>query len=360
MASEVSAPGAVVIAGRYQLGKLLGEGRTGQVYRARDLKTGDRLAVKLLHKPLCTVPEQVRRFAREFEVTRSIDHPNVIRGVAFGQVDDGPYEGTSYLALELLEGKRLSDLLRTGGMTSARAARIALDVARALAAAHQLGLIHRDIEPGNVIVVRAKGKELAKVLDFGLARLQSNDEALTDFGIRLGTAEYMSPEYVETGELEPRSDVYALGALLYAMLTGTPPFVGRTLSVMQEHVASAPPSPSTRVPGLPTWLEALVMEMLAKAPEQRPSSDEVVQRLDAGIPELDAEASDERRAHATFNPGVAPPPMAIQHHSEAAVPVYPDPKPLPGVPIAVFLIVTACGMAGFAGFVLLLLILVFV
>jgi serine/threonine protein kinase len=93
--TEEAAPGAVVIAGRYQLGKLLGEGRTGQVFRARDLRSGDKLALKLLHKPLCMVPEQVRRFAREFEVTRSIDHPNVVRGVAFGQVDAGPFEGTS-------------------------------------------------------------------------------------------------------------------------------------------------------------------------------------------------------------------------------------------------------------------------
>jgi serine/threonine protein kinase len=237
--------------------------------------------------------------------------------------------------------------------------RIALDVARARAAAHDLGLIHRDIEPGNVILTRSRGKEAAKVLDFGLARLQSNDEALTDFGIRLGTAEYMSPEYVETGELEPRSDVYALGALLYALLTGTPPFVGRTLSVMQEHVTAIPPSPATRVPGLPTWLEALVMEMLAKAPEHRPSANEVVERLQDGLPELDAEASDERKAHRSFAPGAAPPPMAIQHHSEAAAPVYPDPKPLPKVPIAVFLIVAMCGMVGFAGFLLILVILMF-
>lgn len=351
MQDDGSPRAGLLVGGRYQLGKLLGEGRTGQVFRARDTKSTDRVAVKLLHKPLCSVPEQVRRFAREFEATSRIDHPNVVRSLTFGQEEGGPLDGTHYLVMELLDGRRLNDVLTGGTLDADRAVRIALDVARALEAAHVHGIVHRDIEPSNVILNRIKGREVAKVLDFGLARLQhGNDEGLTDFGIRLGTPEYMAPEYVETGELEPRSDVYALGVLLYAMLTGNPPFVGRTLSVMQDHVIAVPASPSTRMPGLSTWLEALVMEMLAKQPEHRPSASEVVERLQENQQALDAEAGHERRALAAFDPGPMPPPASVGHHSDSEMPVYPDPKPLPKVPILITAMLFGLGALGLVGF----------
>lgn len=347
-----------MIAGRYQLGKAIGEGRTGKVFRAHDLSRPDRVAVKLLHKPLCSVPDSVRRFAREFEATSRIDHPNVVRSLAFGQQLDGPLSGTHYLVMELVEGKRLGDVLRGDrALDAPRAVRIALDVARALEAAHAHGVVHRDIEPNNVILQRVKGREIAKVLDFGLARLASADESLTDFGVRLGTPEYMSPEYVETGELEPRSDVYGLGILLYAMLTGRPPFGGRMLTVMQEHVTATPPSPSARVPGLQGWLEELVVQMLLKAPEQRPSAAQVVAILETHLAEVDAEASGERRAHAAFEPMAPniPSIVAVAHHSESEAPVYPDPKPVPRLPILVTVLLlgfAGLGMLGFAALVL--------
>lgn len=349
------------IAGHYQLAKLIGDGRTGQVYRARHLETGERVAVKLLHKPLCIVPEPVRRFAREFEATSQIDHPNVVRSIAFGQESEGTLAGTHYLVMELLEGRRLCDILKNGKLDADRAVRIALDVAKALEAAHELGIVHRDVEPSNVMLGRSKGKEIAKVLDFGLARLQSsNEEALTDIGIRLGTPEYMSPEYVETGELEPRSDVYSLGALLYTMLTGVAPFVGRTLSVMQNHVHQPVTPPSSWVTGLAPWLEGLIMEMLSKQPEQRPSATEVVQRLSAELPALDAEVGQERRALASFEPEAMPPMAAVHHHSFEQ-PVYPDPKPptlrtpvLVTVGLLAFACIGLCGVLSlFLGFFLL-------
>ncbi|MEQ1501307.1 MAG: serine/threonine-protein kinase [Myxococcota bacterium] len=346
--SDESPRAGVVIGGRYQLGKLIGEGRTGRVYRAHDTKSTERVAVKLLHKPLCSVPEPVRRFAREFEATRRIDHPNVVRSIAFGQQADGPLEGTHFLVMELLDGRRLVDVLASGPLDAARTVRIALDVAQALAAAHQEGIVHRDVEPSNVVLQRVRGKDVAKVLDFGLARLASNDEALTDFGIRLGTAEYMSPEYVETGELEPRSDVYALGVMMYAMLTGAPPFVGRMLIVMQEQVTATPPPLSIRVPGVATWLEVLVMEMLAKQPEHRPSAVEVVERLRENLAATDLEVGVERRALASFEGSAMPPPAAVAHHSEQA-PVYPDPKPLPKVPLLITVALLGFGLIGLVG-----------
>jgi serine/threonine-protein kinase len=359
--SDAEPQSRAVVGGRYQLGKLLGDGRTGKVYRAHDTQSTERVAVKLLHKPLCAVPEQVRRFAREFDATSRIDHPNVVRSIAFGSETEGELAGTHYLVMELLDGRRLGDVLRRGGgIDVARAARIGLDVARALAAAHEHGVVHRDIEPNNVVLVRHRGRESAKVLDFGLARLASNDEALTDFGVRLGTPEYMSPEYVETGELEPRSDVYALGVLLYAMLSGSPPFSGRTLTVMQEHVNTQPPPLTSRVPGLPTALDGLVSEMLAKQPERRPAADEVVERLQAILPALDAENDVERRAHRSFAPMPAPPPAAVAHHSDSGLPVYPDPKPLPKLPILITVVLlgfAALGSVSVAAILLLLLLL---
>jgi serine/threonine protein kinase len=340
-----------LIAGRYQLSKRIGEGRTGQVFRARDAKTGERVAVKLLHKPLCIVPEPVRRFAREFEATSRIDHPNVVRSIAFGQESDGEYAGTHYLVMELLDGRKLDDVLKAGRLDADRAVRIALDVAKALAAAHELGIVHRDVEPSNVVLSRSKGKEIAKVLDFGLARLQSsNEEALTDVGVRLGTPEYMSPEYVESGDLEPRSDVYALGVLLYTMLTGVAPFVGRTLSVMQNHVHQPVTPPSSWVPGLAPWLEALILEMLSKQPEHRPSATEVVERLSAALPALNEEVGQERKALASFEPEAMPPMAAVHHHSFDP-PVYPDPKPpVPRTPILVTVGLLGFGLVGLCGF----------
>lgn len=339
------------IAGRYQLAKRIGEGRTGQVYRARDLETGDRVAVKLLHKPLCMVPEPVRRFAREFEATSQIDHPNVVRSLAFGQESDGALAGTHYLVMEILDGRKLDEILKSGKLDADRAVRIALDVAKALEAAHELGIVHRDVEPSNVVLSRSKGKEIAKVLDFGLARLQSsNEEALTDIGVRLGTPEYMSPEYVETGDLEPRSDVYALGVLLYTMLTGVAPFVGRTLSVMQNHVHQPVTPPSSWVPGLAPWLEALILEMLSKQPEHRPSAAEVVQRLSAALPALDVEVGNERRALASFEPEAMPPMAAVHHHSFEQ-PVYPDQKArVPRTPLFISVGLFSFALLGFCGF----------
>lgn len=340
----------LVVAGRYQLGKLLGEGRTGRVYRAHDTRSTERVAVKLLRKPLCSVPEVVRRFGREFEVTSQIEHPNVVRSMAFGQEHDGELSGTHYLVMELLDGKRLGDVLKkAGALDTVRAAHIALDVARALAAAHERGIVHRDVEPNNVVLQRQRGREAAKVLDFGLARLASNDEALTDVGVRLGTPEYMSPEYVETGELEPRSDVYALGILLYSMLAGRPPFSGRTLTVMQEHVTASPPPLGTRVPGLSAGIEVLVSLMLAKQPEDRPSAEEVADRLEELLPDLSAQAGAARASRSSFEalPVVAP--ASVAHRSESDAPVYPDPKPLPKLPLLITVVLLGFAGIGFFG-----------
>ncbi|MEZ4241194.1 MAG: serine/threonine-protein kinase [Myxococcota bacterium] len=224
-------------------------------------------------------------------------------------------------------------------------------MARALAAAHERGIVHRDVEPNNVVLHRHRGRELAKVLDFGLARLASNDEGLTDVGVRLGTVEYMSPEYVQTGDLEPRSDVYALGVLLYTMLSGHPPFSGRTLTVMQEHVATTPPPLASQVPGVLPALDELVADMLGKQPEERPSAAEVVDYLTQILPALDAEAGQTRRAHSGFSTLPPPPPAAVAHLSDSEHPVYPDPEPIPKLPLILSLVLFAFAAVGLVGLV---------
>lgn len=365
MVDDATPRPGLTVGGRWRLLKQLAEGHTGRVFQARDTVTGDRVAVKLLHFPLSSVHEAVRRFAREFEVTSRIDHPNVVRAIAFGQEDSGALEGTHWLVLELVEGRRLSEVLASGPVGVDRAARIALEVARALQAAHAHGVVHRDIEPSNVVLSRSKGKDVAKVLDFGVARVFQGDESLTGFGVRLGTAEYMSPEYIEAGELDERSDLYALGVLLYALLTGLPPFVGPALKVMQEHVTAPVPPPSSRTAGLPPWLDDLVVRLLAKNPAQRPANaNEIVALLELKMPEVAEEVSQERRASAEFAslPPTDPPmPASLAHRGgENLPPAYPDPKPLPKVPIAIALVLGAfavLGVSGLFGIVALLLVL---
>jgi eukaryotic-like serine/threonine-protein kinase len=352
-----SSEGGVIIAGKYQLGKLLGAGGSGQVFRARDLRSGDRVAIKVLHSPLCKVPDALKRFEREFEVTQRILHPNVVRGLDLGVVSDGPFGGTWFLVMELLEGKRVSEVLEAGPLPTSKAARITLDVAQALAAAHGKGVVHRDVEPGNVILTRTRGREVAKVLDFGLARLQTaSGDTLTDYGIRLGTPEFMAPEYVKTGQLDARSDMYALGALLYTMLTGAPPFVGRSFSVMQEHVRATPAPPSLRIGGLPPWLEALTLDLLAKDPELRPTADRVVVLLEEQLAALTEEDRGERRARATLTTEAPPPPASVGHRVQPETYRFDLAATLRAlVTPQVLALLAGCGLIGFVGSLTLLL-----
>ncbi len=339
----------LVVGGRWRLSKPLGEGKTGMVWAARDTVDDSRVAVKVLHRQLVTSEPEVRRFAREFEVLRRITHDNVVRALEFGTEEAGPAEGSCYIVMELIEGRRLSDVLKSGGLDLDRAAHVALGVARALEAAHAHGVVHRDIEPSNVLLARTRHGEQVKVLDFGVARLQS-DDTLTEPGHKLGTAEYMSPEYVDDGELDARSDLYSLGVLVYALVTGGPPVAGPALKVMQDHVVTPAPSPSLRAPGLPLWLEVLTMRLLAKDPAARPqSASEVVAELQRHLAELDQDMTSERLRLASLPPAApAPPPASLGHHSQSVAPVYPDPKPVPSLPFGLAVVLGALAVLGVA------------
>src|SRR5512139_3453214 len=212
-------PGASL--GPYVVVAPLGSGGMGEVYRARDERLGRDVAVKVLPAALAGDPERLRRFANEARAAAAISHPNVLA------VYDVETAGTPYVVFELLEGETLREHLSGGAVAPARAAEIAAQVARGLAAAHDKGIVHRDLKPDNVFLTR-DGQ--VKILDFGLARVLEAPSGAdltaaptlerTAAGTILGTSGYMSPEQVRGLPAEPRSDVFALGILLYEMLTG--------------------------------------------------------------------------------------------------------------------------------------------
>jgi serine/threonine-protein kinase len=290
--------GRRVLAGRYELGAVLGRGGMGTVHRATDLILERTVAVKLL--PAAVAAEDashVTRFEREARAAASLTHQGVV-----AIYDTGEDEATRFIVMECVDGRNLSEVLRDDApLQPARAAGIASRVAGALAAAHAAGIIHRDVKPGNVMLA---DDGAVKVLDFGIAR-SLDGSTLTQNASVLGTAAYMAPEQALGERADERSDIYSLGCLLYALLTGSPPFTGEAAAaVAHQHVNSPPRPPSAGNRAVSPALDALVMQMLAKSPDARPqSSAELQHRLD-GLqaaprrPRMDPRAATARAAHA--------------------------------------------------------------
>jgi len=268
------------IAGRYRVERLLGSGGMGSVYEATQLAIGRRVAIKVLRPDVVDDPFIEARFQREARAAASVHHPNVVVVHEFGRGD----EGTLFLAMELLHGDSLLvRLRRAGAMPPREAVRIAMEIASALEAAHAAGVVHRDLKPDNVTLLTAGG---LKVLDFGIARILQNDREdahatsedraqLTDAQQLLGTPRYMSPEAVARMPVGPPADLYALGAILFEMLTGRPVFLDKEpVILMGQHLRDRPPLLREVSPDLdaPVELEALVDELLKKLPTERPAS----------------------------------------------------------------------------------------
>jgi serine/threonine-protein kinase len=261
-----------VLAGRYELVAHIEEGRFGEFWKATDRKKGGEVAVKLLKPELFSDPEAFKRFEREAELLSELRHPNLLRVVDHGRTPtDVPYVITEYLTGRLLS-EDISDL----SMTVEEVCAVAAQIAAVLYAAHRDGIVHRGINPDAIFLCEVYGdKHHVKVLDFGLAHLDEmyGGEQLTQVGQRLGQVEYMAPEYIEHFVLNAKTDLYALGILLFEMLCGQPPFVGRQRDVMMKQIKEQPWAPSElsekKVPG---WLDALVGALLDKDPDQRPAS----------------------------------------------------------------------------------------
>jgi serine/threonine protein kinase len=253
-----------VIAGRYRVESLLGSGGMGQVFRAGDLQGGPAVALKVL-RPLDEGQEdRVRRFRREIEVLRRVQHPAVLH-----ISDWGTSEGRLYLVTELVDGEDLKlAIRRRGPFPPQEAAAVGATLAGALAAAHAQGVVHRDVKPNNVMIASDGSLRL---LDFGLARGAGVDvTTLTRTGTVLGTPGYMSPEQFEDSAVDERSDIYSLGVVLFEVLTGRLPFRGTTpIAVALAHRTETPPLLRTLRPGTPAWLERAVLRCLEKQPERR-------------------------------------------------------------------------------------------
>jgi serine/threonine-protein kinase len=261
----------VVVAERYRIVELLGRGGMGIVYRVEHSRIGKLLAMKLLTGELTRNREVVRRFKQEALTASKLSSPNTVQVFDFGVS-----EGLTYLVMELVAGEDLARTLRaTGPMPYSRLGKIVIQVCTSLAEAHNMGIVHRDVKPENVMLLRAPdGTDVAKVLDFGLAKLREGADLndVTSAGAIVGTPYFMSPEQIRGEAVDPRSDIYALGALLYRGLTGHYPFNGPTpMSVFTKHLTESPAPLIERAPDrdIPPGVSAIVLKALAKNPEDR-------------------------------------------------------------------------------------------
>jgi serine/threonine-protein kinase len=260
------------IGGRYELGELLGRGGMAEVRRGTDVRLGRTVAVKRLRTDLAADPTFQARFRREAQSAASLNHPAIVSVYDTGEeAGDGPHGGIAqpYIVMEYVEGRTLRDILREGRkILPERALEITSGVLSALDYSHRMGIIHRDIKPGNVMLTPS-GE--VKVMDFGIARAVSDAQStMTQTAAVVGTAQYLSPEQARGENVDSRSDVYSAGCLLYELLTGRPPFVGESpVSVAYQHVREQAPVPSALDPELSPEIDAIVMKALAKKVTER-------------------------------------------------------------------------------------------
>ncbi len=254
-----------VLGERYQLQEPIGRGGMATIYRGHDTRMDRVVAIKVLREVYSTDPKFVTRFQREAKAASALQHPNIVQVYDYGQTD-----GNYFIVMELIEGTDLRRYLRSRGVLAVdRAIIIAHDVALGLGAAHRRGIVHRDVKPQNVLVGRDGS---IKLTDFGIASVYKdiNAERLTTTGMTLGTVQYYAPEQAQGEIVSPAADVYALGIVMYEMLTGRTPFDGDTpVAVAMQHIQDIPTPPTDLNPGIPPALEEIIMRCLEKVPEMR-------------------------------------------------------------------------------------------
>src|SRR5688572_4107915 len=263
-----------VIDGKYELKAQLGKGGMSVVYRARRVRIGDDVAVKILLDKFVTDDAALARFRREARAAAMLHHPNVITIHDFGETNDEL--APAFIVMEFVRGTPLRELLSSEGQFPIeRAVRMMRGICAGVGAAHRQGVVHRDLKPENILVVAPDDDyefESVRVVDFGLAKLLADADSASNGGVVLGTPFYMSPEQCMGEPLDTRSDVYSLGAMFYEMVSGERPFGGETVSgVISKHLyEDPPPLPSSL--GLPRRISAAIMQALSKDPDERPQS----------------------------------------------------------------------------------------
>lgn len=306
------------LADRYRVELLIGVGAMGRVYRAEHIHMRKTVALKVLHPQLMKIPDIVQRFELEAQTAAQVQHPHVARATDFGKLADG----TFYLALEYVEGMPLSHVIRDGPLPPLRVLDIALQVVSALGAAHELGIVHRDLKPDNLLLVTSSEHDFIKVLDFGIAKAELRtsraDRPQTLAGMVYGTPEYMAPEQALAQPVDGRADFYALGVVLYELLTARRPYLGPSASLLGQQLSKPIPKMSDVADvRIPQALEALVVEMLATDPQKRPPNTQVLterlaaldmaQERSSSVEGRAAAEPDSARTYANLGPAEAGP-----------------------------------------------------
>ena len=291
-----------LVDGRYKVLTRLGTGGMADVFCAEDQQLGRKVALKLLHGRFAEDAEFVERFRREASAAAGLQHPNVV-----GVYDRGQWDGTYYIAMEYLPGRTLKEVIRQDApLDPVRAIDITVQILKAARFAHRRGIVHRDLKPHNVMV---DDEDRVKVTDFGIARAGASD--MTETGSIMGTAQYLSPEQAQGHAVSDTSDLYAVGVILFELLTGQVPFDAESaVSIALKHVSEAPPAPSVFDPSVPPELETIVLWALAKDPAQRPQdADDFIAALEEAREHVLArEAPGQRTASFATAPVVFPPP----------------------------------------------------
>lgn len=308
-----------VINGRYLIEAQLGEGGMAMVYRARNTLVDRVVALKLMNREMARDPKMKERFRREAKNTAALAHPNIVEILDYGEAEDG----SPFLVMELLDGQPLDKIIARGAMPAAQVATLGAHIARGLARAHDFAVVHRDLKPENVFVTRGpSGRGVAKILDFGIAR-SMHDQRLTSAGQIFGTPQYMAPERVTSIDTGPAADLYALGVILFEMVTGRLPFSGTDVTAfLVAHLREPPPRPSSIMPSIPRRLEELILKMLEKRPEDRPvDAHQVDKELTALAPpeEASADLADSHQSIMPRPPSATLPPTTLDQWAQRAL-----------------------------------------
>ena len=259
--------------GKFHIKKVLGQGAMGEVYLGDDPSIGREVAIKTIHPNAAQGDEAKERFAREAKAAGALNHPNLVTIYEFGED-----QGVLYIAMELVPGHDLQDLLQEQSLTRTEVLEVLGQVCDGLDFAHRQGIVHRDIKPSNIRVQRDGKKLRAKVMDFGVARVANSD--MTATGMVMGTVSYMAPEYIRSGKPDPRSDLFAVGVILYEALSGRKPFSGDTTPTILYKIVNEPPEPIdlSMLQGISPLVRSVLDKGLAKDPDTRYQTGEAFAR----------------------------------------------------------------------------------